>query len=92
MEEEEFIYNMRSELEDKNRENMVRINELMEKGYSAERIARYLILEEEDVRKIMEESGLENDELVQTYHSYFIILQFTFADFLKLDPFPDLKN
>ncbi|HRC32877.1 MAG TPA: hypothetical protein PK736_05495 [Bacteroidia bacterium] len=64
MEEEEFIYNMRSELEDKNRENMVRINELMEKGYSAERIARYLMLEEEDVRKIMEESGLENDELV----------------------------
>jgi hypothetical protein len=64
MEEEEFIYNMRSELEDKNRENMVRINELLEKGYSAERIARYLMLEEEDVRKIMEESGLENDELV----------------------------
>jgi hypothetical protein len=64
MEEEEFIYNMRSELEDKNRENMVRINELMEKGYSAERIARYLMLEEEEVRKIMEESGLENDELV----------------------------
>ncbi|MBL0053683.1 MAG: hypothetical protein IPP29_20395 [Bacteroidetes bacterium] len=64
MEEEEFIYNMRSELEDKNRENMVRINELMEKGYSAERIARYLMLEEEDVRKIMEESGSENDELV----------------------------
>lgn len=64
MEEEEFIYNMRSELEDKNRENMVSINELMEKGYSAERIARYLLLEEDDVRKIMEETGSENDELV----------------------------
>lgn len=65
MEEEEFIYNMRSELEDKNREDLVRINELMEKGYTAERIARYLMLEEDDVKKIMEESGLEeNDELV----------------------------
>ena len=64
MEEEEFIYNMRSELEDKNKENMVRINELMEKGYTAERIARYLMLEEEDVKKIMDESDLENDELL----------------------------
>lgn len=64
MEEEEFIYNMRSDLEDTRKETIDRIKELMDKGYSTERISRYLELEPDAVKNIIDEQGLLEGESI----------------------------